>query len=97
MGDKQPNNEPLKTLMKYRYALNPEEKKFYGSNPFLGVNLSVEVPGKLNVGDRKYKGPNNEDIAFVEQAKDLGLMLSKEGNYRLQINIARNKATQHIY
>ena len=54
MGDKHPNNEPLKTLMKYRYALNPEEKKLYGSNPFLGVNLSVEVPGKVNVGDRVF-------------------------------------------
>jgi len=54
MGDKHPNNEPLKTLMKYRFALNPEEKKFYGSNPFLGVNLSVEVPGKVNVGDRVF-------------------------------------------
>merc|ERR1711971_981315 len=54
MGDKHPNNEPLKTLIKYRYALNTEEKKFYGSNPFLGVNLSVEVPGKVNVGDRVF-------------------------------------------
>ena len=52
MGDKHPNNEPLKTLMKYRFALDPEEKKFYGSNPFFGINLSVEVPGEVHVGDK---------------------------------------------
>ena len=56
MGDKHPNNEPLKTLMKYRFALNPEEKAFYGSNPFLGINLSVEIPGRVNIGDKVFVG-----------------------------------------
>ena len=59
MGDKHWNNEPLKTLMKYRSALNPEERKVYGSNPFIGVNLSVELAGLVSLGDKVFIGKNN--------------------------------------
>ena len=59
MGDKHPQAEPLKTLRKYRCAADPRERKVYGSAPFLGVNLAVEVQGVVNVGDKVYVGVNN--------------------------------------
>merc|ERR1712066_1158645 len=52
MGDKHPNNEPLKTLMKYRFALDPEEKKFYGSNPFFGITCPLRYQEKSMLGIR---------------------------------------------
>ena len=51
MGDKHPQGEPLKTLRKYRCAEDPDEKKAYGSAPFLGVFLAAETAGNVKVGD----------------------------------------------
>jgi len=56
MGDKHPRGEPLKTLRKYRCALDPAEKKTFGSSPFLGVGLGVEEPGEVSVGDKVFIG-----------------------------------------
>jgi len=56
MGDKHPRGEPLKTLRKYRCALDPAEKKTFGSSPFLGVGLGVEEPGEVTVGDKVFIG-----------------------------------------
>ena len=56
MGDKHPGGEPLKTLRKYRSALDPEERKAYGSSPFFGVMLGVEAKGQINVGDKVFIG-----------------------------------------
>merc|ERR1711962_58972 len=54
--DKHPRGEPLKTLRKYRCALDPAEKKTFGSSPFLGVGLGVDEPGEVIVGDKVFIG-----------------------------------------
>ena len=50
-GEKHHQGEPLKTLRTFRTSLDMEEKKAYGTTPFFGVNLGVEVMGKIKVGD----------------------------------------------
>jgi uncharacterized protein YcbX len=56
MGDKNDAGEPLKTLKKYRSALNLDERKVYGSAPIFGVNLAVELTGTVHVGDKVFVG-----------------------------------------
>jgi len=50
-GEKHHQGEPLKTLRAFRTSLDMEEKKAYGTAPFFGVNLGVEVMGEIKVGD----------------------------------------------
>jgi len=50
-GEKHHQGEPLKTLREFRTSLDKEEKKAYGTAPFFGVNLGVEVMGEIKVGD----------------------------------------------
>jgi len=54
MGDKNPQGEPLKTLRKYRCAMDPVEKKAFGSDPLFGVFLAVEQFGIINIGDKVF-------------------------------------------
>jgi len=51
-GEKHHQGEPLKTLRAFRTSLDMEEKKAYGTAPFFGVNLGVEVMGEIKVGDK---------------------------------------------
>ena len=49
-GEKDKRTEPLKTMRKYRTALDPKQKKYFGqANPFFGVNLGLieEAEGKI--------------------------------------------------
>jgi len=50
-GEKHSKGEPLKTLRSFRTSLDKEERKAYGTTPFFGVNLGVEVMGEIKVGD----------------------------------------------
>ena len=50
-GEKNHRGEPLKTLRLFRTSLDKEERKAYGTSPFFGVNLGVEVMGEIRVGD----------------------------------------------
>eukprot|EP00090_Calanus_glacialis_P002104 TRINITY_DN11585_c0_g1_i2.p1 TRINITY_DN11585_c0_g1~~TRINITY_DN11585_c0_g1_i2.p1 ORF type:complete len:335 (+),score=142.05 TRINITY_DN11585_c0_g1_i2:38-1006(+) len=51
-GEKNHRGEPLKTLRSFRTSLDKEERKAYGTSPFFGVNLGVEVMGEIRVGDK---------------------------------------------
>jgi len=51
MGDKHPQQEPLKTLRKYRSAVEEDEKKIWGSSPFFGVFLAADNKGSIKTGD----------------------------------------------
>lgn len=59
MGDKHPQQEPLKTLRKYRSAAAEEEKKLFGSSPFFGVFLASEINGAIKIGDDVKIGKQN--------------------------------------
>ncbi|RWS15904.1 uncharacterized protein B4U79_11429, partial [Dinothrombium tinctorium] len=45
------SSEPLETLRKYRSATNKVQKSLYGTSPFFGTNLSLNVEGQISVGD----------------------------------------------
>ena len=48
-----PGGEPLKTLRSFRSSLDTQERKEYGTSPFFGVNLGLEVKGGcISVGDK---------------------------------------------
>ena len=52
-GTKDTGGEPLKTLRSFRSSLDPQERKEYGTSPFFGVNLGLEVKGGcISVGDK---------------------------------------------
>ena len=51
-GEKDHKGEPLKTLRTFRTSLDKEERKAYGTSPFFGVNLGVEVMGEIKVGEK---------------------------------------------
>jgi uncharacterized protein YcbX len=51
-GERHPAGEPLKTLKQFRSSLNPEERKYYGDSPFVGIHLGVDKCGSINVGDK---------------------------------------------
>jgi len=51
-GEKDTRGEPLKTLRKFRTSLDKEERKAYGTSPFFGVNLGLEIVGTINIGDK---------------------------------------------
>ena len=51
-GEKHPNQEPLKTLKKFRKTLDRHERKVYGDSPFFGINLGVDKCGTIKVGDK---------------------------------------------
>ena len=52
-GTKDLKGEPLKTLRSFRSSLDPQERKEYGTSPFFGVNLGLEVKGAgISVGDK---------------------------------------------
>ena len=54
-GTKDPSGEPLKTLRSFRSSLDTLERKEYGTSPFFGVNLGLEVKGGcISVGDKIY-------------------------------------------
>jgi len=57
-GEKHHTGEPLRTLRSFRASLDKEERKAYGTSPFFGVNLGVEVKGKLEVGDKVFISSN---------------------------------------
>ena len=56
LGDKNAGSEPLKTLRKFRCAEFAAEKQQFGSSPFFGVNMAVEVPGQIMVGNKVFVG-----------------------------------------
>jgi len=49
-GTKDKGGNPLKTLREYRSTEDPTEKKAYGTSPFFGVNLGLEVAGNIEAG-----------------------------------------------
>jgi len=51
IGDKHPQQEPLKTLRKYRSAVEEDEKKIWGSSPLFGVFLAADDRGSIKTGD----------------------------------------------
>ena len=52
-GTKHAKGEPLKTLRSFRVSLDKEERKEYGTQPFFGVNLRLEVAGgSIVVGNK---------------------------------------------
>ena len=51
LGDKHHRQEPLKTLRKYRSAVDREEKSVWGSSPLFGVFLASESEGDIRAGD----------------------------------------------
>ena len=52
-GTKHAKGEPLKTLRSFRASLDKEERREYGTSPFFGVNLGLEVAGgSIAVGDK---------------------------------------------
>ena len=55
-GEKDRDGEPLKTLRTFRSVLDPEELKVVGSAPCFGVNLAMQNPGRVRVGDKMYVG-----------------------------------------
>ncbi|XP_057376493.1 mitochondrial amidoxime-reducing component 1-like [Daphnia carinata] len=55
-GIKDPEQEPLRTLRKYRLAEDPELRRGIGEAPLLGINLSLDQPGRIRVSDVVYVG-----------------------------------------
>ncbi|KAF5274880.1 hypothetical protein FQA39_LY07062 [Lamprigera yunnana] len=55
-GIKSAVNEPLKTLRTYRQLKNVKNISLDGNTPLMGINLGLQTPGKINVGDVVYVG-----------------------------------------
>ncbi|KAI9561759.1 hypothetical protein GHT06_012720 [Daphnia sinensis] len=55
-GIKDAEQEPLRTLRKYRLAEDPELRRAIGEAPLLGINLSLDQPGRIRVSDVVYVG-----------------------------------------
>ena len=53
-GEKHPRSEPLRTLRSYRVSKRPEDKKYYGFSPMLGIHLAIDRLGLVRVGDPVY-------------------------------------------
>eukprot|EP00088_Acartia_fossae_P071740 TRINITY_DN992_c0_g1_i4.p1 TRINITY_DN992_c0_g1~~TRINITY_DN992_c0_g1_i4.p1 ORF type:complete len:322 (+),score=66.12 TRINITY_DN992_c0_g1_i4:48-1013(+) len=49
-GTKDKGGNPLKTLREYRSTEDSVEKKAYGTSPFFGVNMGLEVGGRIETG-----------------------------------------------
>jgi len=49
-GTKDQGGNPLKTLREYRSTEDPTEKKAYGTSPLFGINMGLQVPGRIEVG-----------------------------------------------
>lgn len=58
-GEKHPKGEPLKTLREFRSTEDATEKKAYGTSPFFGVNLGIEIQGHVSIGDVVFAPKNN--------------------------------------
>ncbi|XP_046437969.1 mitochondrial amidoxime-reducing component 1-like isoform X2 [Daphnia pulex] len=55
-GIKDPNQEPLRTLRKYRLAEDPVLRKAMGESPLMGISLALEQAGRIRIGDVVYVG-----------------------------------------
>jgi uncharacterized protein YcbX len=49
-GTKDKGGNPLKILREYRSTEDPTEKKSYGTSPMFGINLGLEVGGRIKAG-----------------------------------------------
>jgi len=49
-GTKDKGGNPLKALREYRSSEDPTEKKAYGTSPLFGINMGLEVGGRIEVG-----------------------------------------------
>jgi len=55
-GVRSTNNEPINTLKKYRKLKDPAHIQLEGDSPVLGINMGLEYPGEISVGDTVYIG-----------------------------------------